>query len=107
MDKISPSKIKALLKCQPQEYRKCINYIRRFTAKLTTTCELLFKLLRESEPMVWKDDYQVTFEKIKTYLLNPPVLVPRPGHLLLVYLAVRETYIGYVLGQHYKPGKKD
>lgn len=85
-----------------------INLIGRFIAKLTTTYKPLFKLLRKSEPMIWNNDCQVAFEKIKTYLLNPPVLVPPvSGWPLIIYLAIHETSMGCVLGQDDKSGRKE
>lgn len=54
-----------------------INYISCSISKLTATCEPLFKLLKKNKAMVWDDDGQIVFEKIKTYMLNPPVLVPQ------------------------------
>lgn len=58
--------------------------------------------------MVWTTDFQEAFEKIKTYLLNPPVLVPPvPGRHLIMYLAIHETSMACVLGQHDDSGKKE
>lgn len=76
-----------------------INYIGRCITKLTTICEPVFKLLNKNEPIVWNNDCQVAFKKIKTYLLNPHVLLPpMPDHPLLPYLAVHVTSMGCVLG---------
>ncbi|RVW56830.1 hypothetical protein CK203_078486 [Vitis vinifera] len=45
------------------------------------------RIERESRPTVWEDQCQRAFERIKEYLLSPPVLVPpTPGHPLLLYL---------------------
>ncbi|RVW88857.1 hypothetical protein CK203_045076 [Vitis vinifera] len=57
-----------------------LQYISRFIARLTDICEPIFRLLRKNQPTVWNDDCQFAFEKIKEYLLSPPVLVPpTPG----------------------------
>ena len=57
-----------------------INYIAHFIAQLTTTCEPLFKLLRKNMKIEWTEDFQKAFDKIKEYLLSPPILVtPTPG----------------------------
>uniref|UniRef100_A0A2N9HTR0 Uncharacterized protein n=1 Tax=Fagus sylvatica TaxID=28930 RepID=A0A2N9HTR0_FAGSY len=40
------------------------------------TCEPLFKLLRKDVKIKWTEDCQKAFDKIKEYLLNPPILVP-------------------------------
>uniref|UniRef100_A0A2N9FMN2 RNase H type-1 domain-containing protein n=1 Tax=Fagus sylvatica TaxID=28930 RepID=A0A2N9FMN2_FAGSY len=50
-----------------------INYIARFIAQLTATCEPLFKLLRKDAKIKWTEDCQRAFDKIKEYLLNPPI----------------------------------
>ena len=74
---VDPSKIKAILKMPPPENEKKIKgflgrlqYISRFIAKLTSTCEPIFKLLRKNEPHTWNDECQKTFELIKEYLLH-------------------------------------
>uniref|UniRef100_A0A2N9GPI5 RNA-directed DNA polymerase n=1 Tax=Fagus sylvatica TaxID=28930 RepID=A0A2N9GPI5_FAGSY len=54
-----------------------INYIARFIAQLTATCEPLFKLLRKDVKIKWTEDCQRAFDKIKEYLLNPPILVEK------------------------------
>ena len=49
------------------------NYIARFIAQLIATCDQLFKLLKKDTKIEWTDECQVAFDKIKQYLLNPPV----------------------------------
>uniref|UniRef100_A0A2N9IIB9 Uncharacterized protein n=1 Tax=Fagus sylvatica TaxID=28930 RepID=A0A2N9IIB9_FAGSY len=85
-----------------------INYIARFIAQLTATCEPLFKLLRKDVKIKWTEDCQKAFDKIKEYLLNPPILVPpTPGRPLILYLTVQEASMGCMLGQQDKTGKKE
>lgn len=58
--------------------------------------------------MIWNHDCQMAFEKIKKYLLNHPLLVPQvPNRPLIICLAVHETLMGYVLGQHDESGKQE
>lgn len=58
--------------------------------------------------MVWNNDCQVAFNKIKTYLLNPLVLIPSmPSRPLIMYLAIYETSMGCMLGQHDESRKKE
>ena len=77
-----------------------INYIARFIAQLTATYEPLFKLLRKDVKIKWIEDCQKAFDKIKEYLLNPPILVPpMPGRPLILYLIVQEASMGCMLGQ--------
>ena len=51
-------------------------YINQFIAKLTSTCDPIFKLLRKNEPHEWKDMCQKAFELIKEYLLHPYLDTP-------------------------------
>ena len=68
--------------------------------KLTATCDPLFKLLKKDTNIEWTNECQAAFDKIKQYLLNPPVLVPLTlGYPLILYLAVQETSMGCMLGQ--------
>jgi len=53
-----------------------IQYISRFISKLSITCEPIFRLLKKNQPKKWNKECQEAFEKIKTYLTNPPVLCP-------------------------------
>lgn len=96
--KASTEKPAPRTKKEVRGFLKSINYIGRFIVKLITTCEPFFKLLRKNEPMKWNDDCQVAFTRIKTYLLNPPILVSLvPTRLLIMYLAVHDTSVGCVL----------
>ena len=81
-----------------------VNYIARFIAQLTTTCDSLFKLLKKDTKIDWTDECQAAFDKIKQYLLNPLILVPPMlGYPLILYLAVQETSMGCMLGQLAEP----
>ena len=90
-----------------KQIRSClgkVNYIACFVAQLTTICDPLFKLLKKDAKIEWKDKCPTAFDKIKQYLLNPPVLVPpTPGYPLILYLVVQETFMGYMLGQVVEP----
>ena len=59
---VDPSKIKAILEMPPPNNENEIigflgrlQYISRFIAKLTSTCEPIFKLLRKNEPHTRND----------------------------------------------------
>ena len=90
---VDPSNIKAILEMSPPKSEKEIRgflgrlqYISQFIAKLTSTCEPIFKLLRKNEPHTWNDECQKAFELIKEYLFHPSILVPpQYGKLLLLY----------------------
>ncbi|RVW61814.1 Transposon Ty3-I Gag-Pol polyprotein [Vitis vinifera] len=97
---VDPDKIKAILDMPVPRTEKEIRgflgrlqYISRFIARLTDICEPIFRLLRKNQPTVWNDDCQIAFEKIKEYLLSPPVLVPpMPGRPLLLYLSLEYLF---------------
>ncbi|XP_070026565.1 uncharacterized protein [Nicotiana sylvestris] len=78
-----------------------LNYIGRFIAQLTSTCEPIFKFLKKDASIKWTNECQEAFDKIKEYLSNPPVLVPpEPGRPLFLYLTVLENSFGCVLEKH-------
>ncbi|XP_070040020.1 uncharacterized protein [Nicotiana tomentosiformis] len=112
---LDPSKIKAIQELPPPKNKTEVmsllgrlNYISRFIAQSTTTCEPIFKLLKNNAVVKWTDECQESFDKIKNYLLNPPVLVPpEPGRPLILYLTVMDNSFGCVLGQHDITGKKE
>ena len=84
-----------------------VNYIARFIAQLTATSDTLFKLLKKDTKIEWTYECQVAFDKIKKYLLNPPVLVPlMPGYSLILYLTIQETSMGCMLGHTAEANQK-
>uniref|UniRef100_A0A2N9GM44 Integrase catalytic domain-containing protein n=1 Tax=Fagus sylvatica TaxID=28930 RepID=A0A2N9GM44_FAGSY len=71
-------------------------------ASLCSSC------LRKDVKIKWTEDCQRAFDKIKEYLLNPPILVPpTPGRPLILYLTVQEASMGCMLGQQDETGKKE
>ena len=85
-----------------------LNYIARFISQLTTTCDPIFRLLRKKNPGIWNTECEEAFEKIKQYLLNPPLLIPPiPKRPLILYLTVTETAMGCVLRQQDESGRKE
>lgn len=112
---VDPAKIKAIVDMPAPTTQKEVrgflgrlNYISRFITQLTATCEPIFKLLKKNAPTEWTKDCQQAFDKIKHYLLNPPVLVPpTPGRPLIMYLTVLESSMGSILGQCDESGRKE
>ena len=104
---VDPSKIKGMLEMPPpmnemeiRGFLGRLQYINQFIAKLTSTCEPIFKLLRKNEPHPWNDECQKAFEVIKDYLLHPPILVPpQQGRPLLLYLSIIGNAIESMLAQ--------
>ena len=75
-----------------------IQYISRFITKLTYVCEPIFKLLRKNQPAEWNDQCHEALDKIKKYLVNPPILKPpKSGRPLILYLAVEPEALGAML----------
>nr|KYP56423.1 Retrovirus-related Pol polyprotein from transposon 17.6 [Cajanus cajan] len=112
---VDPDKVRAILEMPAPNTEKEVrgflgrlNYIARFISQLTATCNQIFKLLRKSQPMVWNEDCQKAFEKIKQYLQETPILVPPvPGRPLILYMSVLDESMGCVLEQHDASGKKE
>ena len=72
------------------------------------TCEPLFQLLKKEVPTVWNEQCQEAFEKIKSYLMKSPILVPpMPEKPLLLYLATTNTVIGALLAQYLEEYRKE
>ena len=84
-----------------------LQYISRFIARLTDICEPIFQILRKSQLTIWDDQCQHAFERIREYLLSPPVLAPpTPSHPLLLYLSVSHIALGCMLAQLDDSGKE-
>ena len=105
--KVDPIKIRAILEMPPPKTEKEIRgflgklqYISKFIARLTTTCEPILKLLKKGEPKEWIEDCQKAFEAVKEYLSNPPILAPpKPWRPLNLHLSVIEDALGSMLAQ--------
>ena len=84
-----------------------LNYVSRFISHLTATCEPIFKLLQKDQTITWNEDCQTTFETIKQYLQELPILMPRvPGRPLIMYLTILKGSMGCVLGQQDEIGRR-
>ena len=112
---VDPAKIKAIQEMPESRTKKEVlgflgrfNYIARFISHLTATCELIFKILKKDQVVMWNDNCQAKFDKIKEYLQEPPILLPHvEGMPLIMYLIVLENSMGCVLGQHDKMDRKE
>ena len=72
------------------------------------TCEPLFQLLKKEVPIVWNEQCQEAFKKIKSYLMKPPILVPLvPEKPLLLYLTTTDTEMGALLAQYLEESRKE
>ena len=112
---VDPSKVKAICELQPpstvREVRSLLgrlNYIARFISQLSETARPFFKLLKKDAQINWNEDCQEAFEKLKQYLMNPPVLVPPvPGHPLTLYLTIHNESLGALLAQSHPDDGKE
>ena len=103
--KADPEKIKEIVEMKPprteneiQGFLGRIQYINKFVAQLTMTCEPIFRLLKKEVPTMWNEQCQEAFKKIKSYLMKPPILVPPvPEKPLLLYLTTTDTTMGDLL----------
>jgi hypothetical protein len=79
-----------------------INYLCHFISNLAGRVESLFPLvqLKHEEEFTWVAEQREAFEKIKQYLMSPPVLrAPKVEKPFKMYIAVQERVIGVVLLQ--------
>ena len=91
-----------------REFLERIHYISRFIAQLTMTCEPIFRLLKKEVPTVWNEQCQEAFEKIKSYLMKPPILVPPVlEKSLLLYLTTTDTTMRALLVQYLEETRKE
>jgi hypothetical protein len=79
-----------------------INYLRHFVSNLAGRVESLLPLvwLKHKEEFTWGAEQRQAFDKIKEYLVTPPVLrAPKAGNPFKMYIAAEEWVIGAVLLQ--------
>jgi hypothetical protein len=79
-----------------------INYLRCFISNLAGQVESLLILVRlkHEEEFTWGAEQREAFEKIKEYLVSPPVLrAPKAENPFKMYIAAQEWVIGAVLLQ--------
>src|ERR1051325_338491 len=81
---INLNKTKAILETTPPTTKKelqsllgKINFLRRFISNLSGRTQTFSPLLRLNQGnFEWKAQHQEAFEKIKAYLVHPPILAP-------------------------------
>src|ERR1044072_4359407 len=106
---INQNKTKAIFNASPPGNKKQlqsllgkINFLRRFISNLSSRTKIFSPLvkLKKEEKFKWEEEHQNAFEEIKTYLMNPHVLLPpiknRPMKL---YIAASDLTIGSMLAQ--------
>ena len=70
--------------------------LNRFVSRATDKCLPFFKTLKQG--FAWTDECETTFQELKRYLSNPPLLSPsKEGESLYLYLAVSKTAVSAAL----------
>ena len=93
LDMTSPKIVKEVLKLTGR-----IVALNRFVSKATDKCLPFFKTLKQA--FAWTDECEATFQVLKRYLSNPPLLSPfKEGENLYLYLAVSVIAVSTALIQ--------
>ena len=70
--------------------------LNRFVSKATDKCLPFFKTLKKA--FAWMEECETTFQELKHYLSNPPLLsLFKEGEDLFLYLAVSVTAVSVAL----------
>ena len=70
--------------------------LNRFISRATDKCLPFFRTLKQA--FTWTDECEATFQELKRYLSNPPLLSPsKKGENLYLYLAVSATTVSAAL----------
>jgi len=104
---VNPEKCKAIM-----DMRSPVNAkeVQKLTGRISSLARFLscsadknlpfFQLLRKNEKFCWTERCEEAFQKLKEFLMTPPILVkPKLGTPLILYLAVSETACSSVLVQ--------
>ena len=101
--KVNPEKVRAIIELEPprtikevQSLNGKIATLNRFVSKATDKCLPFFRTLRKSFER--KDECQMAFDNLKSYLSSPPLLSPsKLGEELYLYLAVSQAAVSAAL----------
>ena len=98
---VDPGKIRAIQEMHVPKIEKEVrgflgrlNYIARFISHLTATCEPIFKLLKKDKVVKWNENFQATFDKIKSICKNLQLFSHVEDMPLIMYLTVLENSMG-------------
>ena len=79
-----------------QSFAGRVAALNRFVFKATDKCLTFFKTLKKA--FAWTEECETTFQELKHYLSNPPLLsLSKKGEDLLLYLAVFVTAVSAAL----------
>ncbi|GAA0170968.1 hypothetical protein LIER_25115 [Lithospermum erythrorhizon] len=83
-------------------------YLFRFISNLAGKCQPFSKPMKKGDPFQWDAECSAAFQKVKAYLMSPPVLaMPIQGKPLILYVAAQEQSVGALLAQENKVGKRN
>lgn len=81
--------------------------VRRFISQLADKCMPFAHLLKKDETFKWDSLCQHSFDQLKQYLTNPPILVPPvPGRPFILYISATPTALGALLAQDDNYGRE-
>ncbi|XP_075663287.1 uncharacterized protein LOC142632848 [Castanea sativa] len=85
----------------PKEVQKLAGMfaaLNRFISRSADRCRPFYRLLHKWKDFQWIDECNLTFEDLKQYLANPPILSrPEKEEVLYAYLAVTDYAVSLVL----------
>ncbi|KAL5571713.1 hypothetical protein UlMin_021310 [Ulmus minor] len=101
----NPAKIQAFLDMEPprkikevQRLTGRIAALNRFISRATDRCKPFFQALRKGKDFIWIADCEQSFQKLKSYIGQPPLLSkPHEGDSLILYLAVSKGAVSSAL----------
>ncbi|WP_440705198.1 RNase H-like domain-containing protein, partial [Cysteiniphilum sp. E12A11] len=105
--RVDPSKISAILDWKPprnvtevRSFLGLAGYYRRFVKGFSMIATPMTKLLQKDVKFEWTEKCQKSFDQLKTYLTEAPVLVqPKSGKELFIYSDASLNGLGCVLMQ--------
>ena len=75
-----------------------VTTLNRFILRATDKCQPFFRTLRKGKDFSWTAECEQSFQELKTYLGQPPLLSkPQEGESLILYLAVSEGAVSTAL----------
>ena len=79
-----------------QKLIRKIATLNRFVSKVTDKCLPFFKTLKQA--FTWTEECEATFQELKHYLSNPPLLSSsKEGENLYLYMAISATAVSAAL----------
>ena len=102
---VNPNQIKAVMETfapscnkELQCLTRCLAALGRFIVQFTNKLRPFFLTLKKANAIRWTSDCELTFEDIKRYLTQPPILSnPQLDEQLYMYLVVFDCVVSVVL----------